>query len=441
MKNNLLFFLVFSIFILMGNFCWGQNLFEENFDYGVGTKLENNGWMIKTGSSNSVVIESNNLSFPNYPSSSGGSINIDANGSCYYKPINNVYKSGSIYFSALLNISAAYNSSSDHYILSLGSNSAGSLAGKLYLKGNDSNFAFGISKTSDAPIYTDYIYNFNATYLVVIKYNIIDGSQNDNVSLYVIDGKIPMDDSSPTIAIASTSTNDPSTIETVYIRQELASNKANLDGIRVSTSWSLASLPVELTSFTGKLFSNKIYLKWSTATEINNFGFDIERTSSLRNWQKIGFVCGHGNCNSTNNYSYIDAEGWNDESALKPGIFYYRLKQIDNDGTFSYSKEIEVNLNSPSRFTLEQNYPNPFNPLTVIGFRLIEDSHVHLKVYDMLGNEVKTLVDENRKAGTHTVKFDASRLSSGVYMYKLTAAPSDEQAVNFTDVKKMLVLK
>ena len=207
------------------------------------------------------------------------------------------------------------------------------------------------------------------------------------------------------------------------------------------TGGDATAVPVELISFTAKLVSSKIYLNWSTATEVNNFGFDVERSLSNHDWQKIGYVSGHGNCNSPQNYSFVDAANLNGNNDLKTGVCYYRLKQIDNDGSFNYSKEIEVSLNTPSRFTLEQNYPNPFNPLTVINFQLMEDSHVHLKIFDVLGNEVKTLVDENRKAGTHTIKFNASNLSSGVYMYKLTAMSSAGQAGNFSEVKKMLVLK
>ncbi len=195
-------------------------------------------------------------------------------------------------------------------------------------------------------------------------------------------------------------------------------------------------LPVELTSFTSSVKESHITLSWQTKTEVNNYGFEIQRSAitahesqmpKADNWTKISFVSGHGNSNSVKDYTYSDEN-------VPGGKYSYRLKQIDNDGAFKYSDEIEVEINIPLKFGLEQNYPNPFNPTTAISYQLAADSHVLLKVYDVLGREVMTLVNENMKAGSHTINFDASRLSNGVYIYKITAG-------NNSDVKKMLLLK
>ena len=199
-------------------------------------------------------------------------------------------------------------------------------------------------------------------------------------------------------------------------------------------------LPVELSSFTSKIIGNKVNLSWQTATEVNNYGFDVERSaygsellaeSRLLNadsWTKIGFVEGHGNSNSPKDYSFVD------NKLTQPGAYYYRLKQIDNDGKFSYSKTISVDYNQLLAFRLEQNYPNPFNPVTTIKFSLPEGGHVMLKLYDALGREVRTLLNENRNAGLHSINFVADNLSNGVYYYKITAG-------NYNSVKKMIILK
>lgn len=193
-------------------------------------------------------------------------------------------------------------------------------------------------------------------------------------------------------------------------------------------------LPVELSSFTASVIDNNVQLLWSTATEMNNYGFEIQRQVILRQtqvgkWETIGFVSGSGNSNSPKSYSFID------KNTLE-GKIYYRLKQIDNDGKFNYSNIVEVDFNSllPGEFALYQNYPNPFNPSTVISYQLSVNSFVNLKVYDFLGNEITTLVNEYQPEGKYYLTFNAQNLSSGVYYYKLTVGDNSV-------VKKMTVIK
>jgi len=203
-------------------------------------------------------------------------------------------------------------------------------------------------------------------------------------------------------------------------------------------------LPVELTSFIAKLINNKVNLNWQTATEVDNYGFQVQRTkdkvqSKKENeseWEEIGFVNGHGNNNSVKDYSFIDNLALNLNQKI-----YYRLKQIDNDGAFEYSSVIEVELNNiPTEFSLEQNYPNPFNPSTAVSYQLAVDSRVTLKVYDILGKEITTLVNEVKEAGNHQVNFSAENLTSGVYFYSINASAINGEK-NFSSVKKMLLLK
>lgn len=188
-----------------------------------------------------------------------------------------------------------------------------------------------------------------------------------------------------------------------------------------------AALPVELTSFTAAASGSQVNLAWTTATEVNNYGFDIERSNSNSNFEKIGFVKGNGNSNSTKNYSFTDKQNLS-------GKYNYRLKQIDNGGVSVYSKVIEASIGQPQKFDLSQNYPNPFNPTTTIEFSLPQKSEVNLSVINMLGQVVKEITSGTFEAGTHSVQLNASDIASGVYMYKL-------QAGNFTSVKKLVLLK
>ncbi|MCX7610972.1 MAG: T9SS type A sorting domain-containing protein [Ignavibacterium sp.] len=194
-------------------------------------------------------------------------------------------------------------------------------------------------------------------------------------------------------------------------------------------------MPVELNSFQVTQSKNDILLNWSTSTEQNNYGFEIERSTILTSlnygiWEKIGFVQGSGNSNSPKKYSFTD------NTLTKSGKYAYRLKQIDNDGSFEYSKIVEVDFVMLDKFTLEQNYPNPFNPTTVISYQIPVNSNVSLKLYDVLGNEVATLVNEYKEAGRYKVELNVGQmsLSSGIYFYKL-------QAGEFTEIKKMILSK
>jgi hypothetical protein len=182
-------------------------------------------------------------------------------------------------------------------------------------------------------------------------------------------------------------------------------------------------VPVELESFSATMVGNNINLTWITATELNNHGFEL-----FRNGNKIAFIAGKGTSTEKQEYFYEDAN-------LKPGIYNYRLEQIDFDGTRSIvSKEITVYLTLPERFSLEQNYPNPFNPSTVISWQSPVSSWQTLKVYDLLGREVATLVDEYKPAGRYEVEFDGRNLSTGSYFYRL-------QVGEFMETKKLILLK
>lgn len=248
----------------------------------------------------------------------------------------------------------------------------------------------------------------------------------------------------------------PTTAATMAEWRNRVSNYANWtfnDAIPIPTPPSgpfeiTDALPVELTSFSASVEQNKVTLNWQTATEVNNYGFEVERTSPRpspyqgegvqqlpdgRGWETIGFIEGAGNSNSPKSYSFVDNQ-------VASTTLSYRLKQIDIDGKFTYSKEITVEAAAlPTEFALSQNYPNPFNPVTTIKYAIPEKAsrithNVSLVVYNLLGQEVATLVNEQKPAGNYEVKFDASNLASGIYLYKL-------QTGEFSSVKKLILMK
>jgi hypothetical protein len=192
-------------------------------------------------------------------------------------------------------------------------------------------------------------------------------------------------------------------------------------------------VPVELSSFTANTVRNEVNLNWRTVSELNNSGFDVERTvNGTSSWTKVGFVQGNGTTNSEKSYSYKDA-------GLTKGSYAYRLKQIDYNGNYKYYQLSGlVNVGVPNKFEISQNYPNPFNPSTKIAYDIPFDSKVAIKIFDVTGREVASLVNQVQVAGYYTVSFNASNLSSGVYFYQINADGGNQ---NFVKTLKMMLIK
>jgi hypothetical protein len=223
---------------------------------------------------------------------------------------------------------------------------------------------------------------------------------------------------------------------------EIYYNPSGTDKLRAGTYgrglWETdidAALPVELSSFSvNSAKGANASIEWETITEVNNYGFEIERKpvelalkENDRNWETIGFVKGNGNSNSRKFYSFMDK---NIDGGSK---FAYRLKQLDINGQFEYSDVIEINL-IPDEYLVNQNYPNPFNPTTKISYRLPVRSDVKLTIFNVLGKEVNKLINDVKEAGLYSIEFDASNLPSGVYYYTLSAG-------DFKQTKKMMLVK
>jgi len=228
-----------------------------------------------------------------------------------------------------------------------------------------------------------------------------------------------------------------------YITENISSDIGNQFAVweknpfeLTTTAQDFDSVPVELISFQANVEGNTILLSWQTATESNNFGFEIELNRSAGLWEKVGFVEGSGTTVEPKTYHFVLED-------LQPGNYEVRLKQIDTDGAFEYSNVVSAFIGVPADFVLQQNYPNPFNPTTTISFQIPEINaqavNTTLKVYDLLGKEIVTLVHEYKSPGNYSVTWNATdkhglNVPSGIYLYRL-------QAGNYTDMKKMILVK
>ena len=187
-------------------------------------------------------------------------------------------------------------------------------------------------------------------------------------------------------------------------------------------------IPVELAAFTAQVSGDVVTIQWITASETNNQGFSLERKpTAAESWTELGFIQGRGTTTEQTVYTYSD-------KLDQPGSFSYRLKQLDFDGTFTYSNVIFIDAVKPDKYELSQNYPNPFNPSTTIKFALPELSQVTLTIFSTLGEKVAEVLNTTLEAGYHRVEFDASNLPSGIYLYKIHAG-------NFIETKKMMLIK
>ena len=181
--------------------------------------------------------------------------------------------------------------------------------------------------------------------------------------------------------------------------------------------------------------ADAVTLQWTTVNEVNNYAFYVQRSADAKTFTTLpgSFQAGHGTTIEHHDYSYTDAT-----AAGKR--YYYRLQQIDRDGTTTYSEAkkaegtTDVKEQEPGEFALQQNYPNPFNPSTKIQFSIVNRQLTIVKVFDVLGRELATLVNEVKEPGTYTVQFNASSLASGVYFYRLSAGP-------YVECRKMIVMK
>jgi len=403
--------------------------FVEDFDFTADENLTLHGWIAHSGAGTQPqTAVSPGLTFTGDPSSGiGNAALLDNNGEDTHRLFAPV-TTGSVYMSFMVKVDAAPTGYFIHY--SVNPHNTTDFRGRVWIGASGSNLAFKLSFASSDTTATPFDYTLGETYVVVVKYEVVAGDLNDIVSLFVFSASNPITSTEPVTPTIGPITNATASADvipgSVSLRQYSASQNITVDGIRVSTSWSDV-VPVELTSFNAIARNNSVLLNWSTASELNNSGFAIERKQENSNWNRIAFVDGNGTTTSPNKYSYADAN-------LSAGKYLYRLKQIDFDGSYEYSNIAEANIELPTKFELSQNYPNPFNPNTVIAYSLPQTSHVTLRIYNALGQEISTLVNGIVEAGNHNVDFNAALLSSGIYYYRL-------ETNGLISMKKMMLLK
>jgi hypothetical protein len=257
--------------------------------------------------------------------------------------------------------------------------------------------------------------NLTSNYITVVRLNFIILNSDNPVSLTI-------KDITNQIGFFDNNGNNP---DTYIIYNQFLSTPENIYN---------TPLPVELSAFNSNISDRNVNLKWITTFEQNNAGFDIERKISDKNsnWNKIGHIDGKGNKVTETKYNFTD-------SKLPSGKFNYRLKQIDFNGNYNYfylKNDIEINL--PENYDLSQNYPNPFNPMTKIDYALPFDSKVSMELFDILGRSLRTIVNEQQKAGYYSIQLSASNLSSGTYFYRLNTSTNGK---NIIITKKLTVVK
>jgi len=209
-----------------------------------------------------------------------------------------------------------------------------------------------------------------------------------------------------------------------------SSNPDNLMGwgiINTLAAIELIPVPVEITLFSGNYVNDAVHLEWTTATETNNYGFEVQKRYDNSSYEKIGFVPGNGTTTNGMQYSFEDND-------LLAGRIYYRLKQLDFNGDFEYSNEIMVDVLNLTDYQLFQNYPNPFNPSTSIKYSVPAQSKIKISLYDIIGNEVSTLFEGIQQSGVYNIDLTADNLPSGVYFVSMTAE-------NFSKAIKITLMK
>jgi hypothetical protein len=432
--------MILLLFIVAADYSTFSQIRVEEFDYPVNTFLTQYGYYPhEGGTTNSIKIVSGNLSYTGYPSQgSGNMIQLIRSGQDVHDSIGFVVTSGTIYASMLVNVDSAQTPGDFFFLFGPAPIDTLYRARTLVKRALNGNLSFGINKATEKTSikYSDSVYSTGITYLLVAAYKIVQGSNNDTVKLWINPPISPNEPPTELISAVSFPNNEDINVGTFAFRQghDTASAVLKIDGLRIDTTWQDVIIPVELVSLNTSVINNSVELIWSTASERNNMGFDIERKTGQNNFEKIGFVNGKGTTSEFTSYFFV-------EDNLPAGVHSYRLKQIDFDGSYKYSKVVEAEIEAPSVSELKQNYPNPFNPSTSISFNLAVESKVSIKVYNLAGEEMAEIVKSDFQAGIHNINFNTAQygLNSGVYFYKIVANSIDGR--NFSSVKKMILIK
>lgn len=407
----------------MTSVTFAQVLFIEEFSYNTGqlssansgANVSGGNWTTLSGTNNYLPVDAGSLSYSGYLSSNiGNSLRLTAS-SLSSEDVSRSFTStntGSIYVSFLISVwdtatLLANSSTTGDYVMALQPTNYN--ARLCIRKGVQSgSVQFGIRANSAATVaWSGDVPGYN-TNLIVFSYDFVTGTANDVANLWV---NPTLSQTPPTPTATSTSTSDVASINSIAIRQGTNTPGGIIDGIRVATSWNSAPLPVLYKYFTAGKFDNHATIKWATASENNNKGFEIQRSSNGTKYQTIGFVKSKGNTQAGNVYQYSDYSN-------NTGNVCYRLKQIDLNGDVEFSKVACVQFDAVKTTEEVVTTPNPFNDKLHLNYTSLNETTVNIQIIDMIG---KLYHDNNLHAnrGENVFTFETENLPMGIYFVRL----------------------
>jgi hypothetical protein len=426
--------------VLLGAATGRGQLLEEEFDYPPGDTLSRHGWGAHSGAgTNPLLIVPGSLSFPGYRSFSlGNAVALAGAGGEDVDRSFSPATSGELYGYLLVSASTARTGGDYFFHLIEGPGAGTSFIDKVWIKDNGSGAAqFGLTmRASSGATYSPLACAYNATHLLVVKHRFAQGAANDQVSLW-IDPDVTQPEGPPSLLVSEPASADPASLSLIALRQGGATTSAALkiDAIRISTLWGEPPAPVALVGFIARRETpGRVRLDWTTLSELNNYGFFVQKSDR----REDGFITcpgmlhGAGTSTTSHSYTYIDSIG-------TPGNFY-RLQQIDMDGTLRVSGVVEpsptaVRQDRPREDALLLSaYPNPFNPTTRLEYRSAAAADVELSIYDLLGRRVETLVSGRNSGGVVTTEWKGARYTGGIYFARLSAPQG-------TRVVRLLLMK
>jgi hypothetical protein len=411
-----------------------QLLFEDDFNYSAGqltsvtsgANVSGGNWVNVSNTGFPIQVSANGLSYNGYISGgSGGKISIASptpgptGGEDVRRAFTNQVQTSSttIYAGALLKINNLTNLSStngDYFMHFTNVSGTGNgFHSRLYIRSNGIGFNLGLQaspNTTSPTLWDANTYNVSTTYLVVIGYEIVAGGL-DTARFWINPALTGTTPPIPNVLAPCLSGSEPDGIDALGIRQGSNTPNAEIDAIRVGTSWSAGTLPVQFKSFTATKSNDVVYLKWSTASESNNKGFEVQRIINGAKYQTLGFVKGNGNSNVVKTYNFTDAHGLT-------GNLCYRLKQIDFNGDSEFSKVTCVNIEAV-KTTEVITTPNPFNASLNVKYNSLNEGSANMQIIDMLG---KTHQNTNMivNKGENTLTIDTEALPLGIYFIRIT---------------------
>jgi hypothetical protein len=408
------------IFTIASN---AQTLMSDNFSYSQGDTLApfvpNKGWVsFSGGNTNAPLINNFGLSFTGHVGSGvGNSISLTSTGQDNYKQFNAVDTSlgfPSLYASALVRVDTAQNTG-DYCFALLPSTSTSLFTARTFIRRSSANhYRVSITKSTETAVYSIDSFEYGTTYLFVIKYTFNPlGNTNDSLKLYVLSSMSGTEPTDPTARAINPTATDAANIARFTIRQGTASNapRVVVDAIRVATTWANSPLPVQLTSLKATTTSSANTITWTTATELNNRGFELQRSTNDGQYETIAFINGAGNSNEANQYSYNDIE-------IDPAKSYcYRLKQVDFDGTSEYSKIVCAAARKLNSINIATQ-PNPFSNTLNISIVAEMEGAAMVEVLDIIG---KVILVKNAAihSGDNNVVFETDNLKNGIYFVRI----------------------